>query len=78
MSDLRIQPPHGPTPCALTLPEGSLAALVHDMQTPLLAIGNAAFLLTLTRDDVTAQKMLSLIGRQLGYFSSISDMLGIW
>jgi signal transduction histidine kinase len=75
VSDFRSNSPQAPSPCDLALPEGSFAALVRDMQTPLAAIGNAAFLLTIARDDVAAEKMLNLINRQVAYLSSIADML---
>lgn len=75
VSDLRSHPPRTPAPCAPAPPEGSFAALVRDMQTPLAAIGNAAFLLAIARDGAASAKMLNLIDRQVAYLSSIADML---
>ena len=75
MSDHRGYLLPTPAPCDPVVPEGSLAALAHDMRGPLDAIRNAGHLLTLARDDFTTGKMLRLIDRQVAYLSSIADML---
>ena len=74
-----VGPPSLPIPtparCDPALSDGSLAALVHDLRGPLDAIRNAGYLLTLSRDDDTIGKVVSLFDRQVGNLSGIADRL---
>ena len=54
-------------------PGDAVAALVHEVRSPLAAIWNAVHLLSLARDEATVEKVRQMITRQLEHLSQILD-----
>ena len=56
-------------------PDRSAADLAHAMRNPLTVILNAAHLLTLSRDDASAERVRQIIVRQVGRLVGLVDEL---
>lgn len=54
-------------------PDDPVAALVHEVRSPLAAIWNAVHLLSLARDEATVEKVRQMITRQLEHLTQILD-----